>query len=106
MAWTYLLLAGLMEIAWALALKQSQQFTQLTPTLIFAVTAIASLVLLGMALKDIPIGTAYAVWTGVGAVGVAIAGIILFNDPISTLRICFIGLIIAGVIGLKATAGD
>lgn len=106
MAWTYLLLAGLMEIAWALALKQSQQFTQLTPTIIFAVTALASLILLGMALKEIPIGTAYAVWTGIGATGVAIAGMIIFNDPINATRLIFIGLIIGGVIGLKATMGE
>lgn len=104
MAWIYLAFAGLMEIAWALALKQSEQFTQLVPSVIFVITAIISMVLLGLALKDIPIGTAYAVWTGIGAAGVAIAGIILFSEPTTLIRIGFIALIIIGVIGLKATA--
>lgn len=104
MAWIYLAIAGLMEIAWALALKQSEQFTQLVPTLVFAIAAIISLVFLGLALKSIPIGTAYAVWTGIGAAGVAIAGIILFSEPSTLIRLGFIALIIIGVIGLKATA--
>ena len=106
MAWIYLIIAGLMEIVWALALKQSQQFTQLTPTIIFLISASISIIFLGLALKTIPIGTAYAVWTGIGAVGVAIAGMVLLNDPVTTIRLLFIGLIVCGVIGLKVSAGQ
>ena len=106
MAWIYLVVAGLMEIAWALALKYSQQFSQLVPTLIFVVSATISIVLLGMALKQIPIGTAYAIWTGIGAAGVAIVGMVFLNDPVTLFRILFISLIIVGVLGLKMTAGE
>ncbi|MCG8669349.1 MAG: multidrug efflux SMR transporter [Pseudomonadales bacterium] len=106
MAWIYLIIAGLMEIVWALALKQSQQFTQLTPTIVFLISASISIIFLGLALKTIPIGTAYAVWTGIGAVGVAIAGMVLLNDPVTIIRLMFIGLIVCGVIGLKVSAGQ
>ncbi|MCG8315732.1 MAG: multidrug efflux SMR transporter [Pseudomonadales bacterium] len=106
MAWFYLVVAGLMEIAWALALKYSQQFTQLIPTVIFVISATISIVLLGLALKHIPIGTAYAIWTGIGAAGVAIVGMVFLNDPVTFFRILFISLIIVGVLGLKMTAGE
>lgn len=105
MAWVYLFLAGLMEVAWAIALKYSQQFTQLIPTLIFAVTAPASVILLAYSLKGIPLGTAYSIWTGFGAAGVAILGMIFLNDPVTFFRIFFICLIITGVVGLKLSSG-
>lgn len=103
MAWTLLFLAGLFEIAWAIALKYSEGFTRLWPSVIFGVTAWLSIALLSQALKTIPIGTSYAVWTGIGAVGVAIAGIIWFGESASALRIACIALIVAGILGLRLT---
>ena len=103
MAWTLLFLAGLFEIAWAIALKYSEGFTRLWPSVIFGVTAWLSFALLSQALKTIPIGTSYAVWTGIGAVGVAIAGIIWFGESASALRIACIALIVAGILGLRLT---
>lgn len=101
MAWTYLVLAGLLEIVWAVGLKYTAGFTRLVPTLI-TVTAMAfSLGFLGLALKSIPVGTGYAVWTGIGAVGTAILGIVLFAEPATAARLACIGLIVAGLIGLK-----
>lgn len=101
MAWTYLVLAGLLEIVWAVGLKYTVGFTRLVPTVI-TVTAMAfSLGLLGLALKSIPVGTAYAVWTGIGAVGTAILGIVLFAEPATAARLACIGLIVTGLIGLK-----
>jgi quaternary ammonium compound-resistance protein SugE len=103
MAWTLLFLAGLLEVAWAIALKFSEGFTRLWPSVIFGVTAWLSFALLALALKTIPIGTSYAVWTGIGAVGVAIAGIIWFGESASPLRIACIVLIVAGILGLRLT---
>ena len=104
MAWIYLVAAGIMEIAWAVALKQSQNFSQLIPSIIFLVTAALSVILLSFALKSLPIGTAYAVWTGIGACGVAVIGIVFFGDSTSLIRIGFLLMVATGIIGLKFTA--
>ena len=104
MAWIYLCAAGIMEIAWAISLKLSQNFSQPVPTITFIISAILSIVLLSLALKTLPVGTAYAVWTGIGACGVATIGIIFLNDSASPLRIAFLLMIAGGIIGLKLTA--
>lgn len=104
MSWIYLLLAGLFEIGFAMGLKYTDGFTRLWPSLGTAVAAAISLWLLTHALRTIPVGTAYAVWTGIGAVGVATLGIVLFSDSASPARLGCIALIIAGVIGLKLTS--
>lgn len=101
MAWFYLALAGLLEVGWAVGLKYTDGFTRLWPSLWTAAAMLASLGLLGLALKDLPIGTAYAVWTGIGAVGTAIFGIVHLGDPATAARLACIGLIVAGIIGLK-----
>ncbi|NHF66744.1 DMT family transporter [Xanthomonas hortorum] len=101
MPWIYLLLAGLFEIGFAMGLKYSDGFTRLWPTVLTVSLAAISLWLLTQALKTIPVGTGYAIWTGIGAVGVTIAGIALFGDSASWPRLACIGLIVAGVIGLK-----
>jgi quaternary ammonium compound-resistance protein SugE len=101
MAWIYLLLAGAFEIVFALSLKYSQGFTRLWPSLATVAGAAASLWLLTRAMGRIPIGTAYAVWTGIGALGIATLGIVLFGESASPMRLACIGLIVAGVIGLK-----
>lgn len=101
MAWTYLLLAGLFEIGWAVGLKYTDGFSRLVPS-VLTITAMAiSLGLLGLALKTLPIGTAYAIWTGIGAVGTAALGIYLFSEPATALRLACIGVIVIGIIGLK-----
>ncbi len=101
MAWIYLILAGLFEIVWAVGLKYTDGFTRPLPTLITVSAMVVSMILLGLAVRDLPIGTAYAIWTGIGAAGAAILGIILFAEPATALRIGSVALIIAGVIGLK-----
>ncbi|KQQ73122.1 molecular chaperone [Xanthomonas sp. Leaf131] len=101
MPWIYLLLAGLFEIGFAMGLKYSDGFTRLWPTVLTITLAAISLWFLTQALKTIPVGTGYAIWTGIGAVGVTIAGIALFGDSASWSRLACIGLIVAGVIGLK-----
>lgn len=101
MPWIYLLLAGLFEIGFALGLKYSEGFTRLWPSVGTVVAAGISLWLLTQAMKQIPIGTAYAVWTGIGAMGVAVLGIVLFNDSASPARLACVALIVAGVVGLK-----
>jgi quaternary ammonium compound-resistance protein SugE len=101
MAWTYLLIAGLLEVGWAIGLKYTDGFTRLVPSILTIVSMAASLLFLGLALKTLPVGTAYAVWTGIGAVGVAILGIILFAEPANALRLGSIALIVGGIIGLK-----
>ncbi|MBA7716574.1 Guanidinium exporter [subsurface metagenome] len=101
MAWTILFVAGLMEIGWAIGLKYTGGFSRLVPSVLTLACMLASIVLLGLAVKTLPIGTAYAVWTGIGAVGTAILGIILFGDPATAARIACIGLIVAGIVGLK-----
>ena len=102
MAWIILLLAGLMEIGWAIGLKYTEGFTKLWPSVWTLGSMLASIVLLGIALKSLPVGTAYAVWTGIGTVGVAILGIVLFSEPATAVRVGCIGLIVTGIAGLKA----
>ncbi len=104
MAWMYLILAGIFEIGFAIGLKYTEGFTRLWPSVLTVVSAAISLWLLTQALKWIPVGTAYAIWTGIGAVGVATLGIVLFAESTSPLRLACIGLIVAGVIGLKLAA--
>lgn len=103
MAWLYLILAGLLEVAWALGLKYTDGFTKLTPSVLTVAAMIGSFALLAQALRVLPIGTAYAMWTGIGAVGTAILGILLFNEPRDLARIFCILLIVAGIIGLRVT---
>ncbi len=106
MAWLILLVAGICEIGWAVGLKYTEGFTRLVPSVLTAGAMIVSLVLLGIALKTLPVGTGYAVWTGIGAVGTAILGIILFGESMEPMRLASIGLIVAGIVGLKfATPG-
>ena len=101
MAWLLLLIAGLLEVGWAIGLKYTEGFTRLVPSMLTLLSMAASVGMLGLALKTLPIGTAYAVWTGIGAVGTAILGIALFGDPAGFARIACIGLIVAGIVGLK-----
>ncbi|MEW5930814.1 MAG: quaternary ammonium compound efflux SMR transporter SugE [Gemmatimonadota bacterium] len=105
MAWTYLFFAGLLEVGWAIGLKYTEGFTRLWPSVGTVAAMIASFALLSQALRTIPIGTGYAVWTGIGAVGAAALGIVLFKEPASTLRLASIGLVIAGIVGLRLSAG-
>jgi len=100
-AWIVLVLAGLAEIGWVIGLKYSQGFTRLVPSAFTVVSLAASMLLLGWAVRSLPIGTAYAVWTGIGAIGAAIAGLMLFGESGNPMRLLCIGLIIAGVVGLK-----
>ena len=101
MAWIYLTVAGLFEIAWAIGLKYTDGFTRLLPSLWTVASMILSIVLLGLALRTLPVGTAYAVWTGIGAIGTAALGIYLFGEPATVARLLCIGLILAGLVGLK-----
>ena len=101
MAWVILFFAGLMEICWAIGLKYTDGFTRLVPSVLTLAAMAISVILLAIALKTLPVGTGYAVWTGIGAVGTAILGIVLFGDPATAGRLACIGLIIAGIVGLK-----
>jgi quaternary ammonium compound-resistance protein SugE len=101
MAWTMLFIAGLLEIGWAIGLKYTDGFTKLIPTALTVGCMIASVGLLGLSLKTLPVGTAYAVWTGIGTVGTALLGIWLLGDPATMLRLACISLIVAGIVGLK-----
>lgn len=101
MSWLYLFVAGFFEICWAVGMKYSYGFTKLAPTIFTFVTMSASVFFLALAVKNLPMGTAYAVWTGIGTIGTAIAGIILFGESTSILRIICLLLIISGIIGLK-----
>jgi quaternary ammonium compound-resistance protein SugE len=101
MAWLVLAAAGLLEIGWAISLKYTEGFTRLVPSVLTLAAMAGSIILLGLALKSLPIGTAYAVWTGIGAVGTALLGIALFGEPATAARLASIGLIVAGIIGLK-----
>ena len=105
MAWTWLGLAGLFEIGWVIGLKYTDCFTRLVPSVLTALSMLASVLLLGLALKTLPVGTGYAVWTGIGTVGTAILGIVLFSEPATGLRLACIGLIVAGILGLKLASG-
>lgn len=106
MAWFILFLAGLCEIVWAVALKYAHGFTRLVPSAVSVTFMIISVVLLAWAMKQIPMGTAYAVWTGIGAVGVAALGIFLFKEPATAVRLTCICLIVAGIVGLKLFSSD
>lgn len=101
MAWTYLLIAGLLEVGWAIGLKYTEGFSRLWPSVATIAAMILSLAFLGLALKTLPVGTAYAVWTGIGAIGTVILGIVLFAEPATALRLGCVGLILAGIVGLK-----
>ncbi len=104
MSWIYLFVAGLFEIAWVIGLKYTDGFTRPLPSLATAAALIASMLLLGLAVRDLPLGTAYAVWTGIGTLGAAAFGIFLFNEPATAIRLACIGLIAAGIVGLKMTS--
>src|ERR1700756_5498253 len=101
MAWLFLIVAGLCEIAWAIGLKYTEGFTRLLPTIGTVLAMAASIGFLGLALKSLPVGTAYAVWTGIGTVGTTVLGIYLFNEPATSLRLACIGFILLGIIGLR-----
>jgi len=101
MAWIYLFVAGLFETAWAIGLKYTEGFTRLIPSVLTIASMAVSLGLLGLALKTLPLGTAYAIWTGIGTIGTALLGIMLFGESASALRLGCIGLIVAGIVGLK-----
>ncbi len=100
-AWLLLIVAGLLEVGWALGLKASEGFTRPVPTTLTVVAIIASLWLLELAARTLPIGTAYAVWSGIGAAGALIFGIVFFGEPATAARLACVGLIIAGIVGLK-----
>ncbi|PYF01147.1 quaternary ammonium compound-resistance protein SugE [Rhodopseudomonas faecalis] len=104
MAWIYLFVGGLLEIGWAIGLKYTEGFTRPLPTIGTLICMVSSVLLLGLAMKAIPVGTAYAVWAGIGAAGTAVLGIMLFGDPATALRLMCIGLIVAGIVGLKLVA--
>ncbi|MGF9691269.1 quaternary ammonium compound efflux SMR transporter SugE [Rhizobium sp. 0TCS1.26] len=104
MPWFYLLLAGILECGWAIGLKYTVGFTRLVPSVLTITCMIASIGLLGLAIRDLPVGTAYAIWTGIGTVGTVALGIALFGDPASLARLACIGLILAGIAGLKLTS--
>jgi quaternary ammonium compound-resistance protein SugE len=101
MSWLILFIAGLLEVVWAIGLKYTQGFTRFTPSVITVTAMVASVVLLSWAMKSLPVGTAYAIWTGIGAVGAAITGMVLLGESASPARLLSLGLIMAGIIGLK-----
>lgn len=101
MTWFILLIAGLLEVAWAVGLKYTEGFTRLMPSLFTAAAMAGSVFLLGLAMRHLPLGTAYAVWTGIGTVGTAIAGMVMLGEPAGALRLGCIALIVAGILGLK-----
>ncbi len=104
MKWTYLLVAGGFEVFWALGLKYSHGFTRLVPSLFTIMGMIASFYFLSLALKSLPLGTAYAIWTGIGTVGTVILGMLLFKEPMNITGVIFIGFIVIGIVGLKLTS--
>lgn len=104
MAWFILVIAGLFEVGWAIGLKYTEGFTQFWPTAGTVTAMVVSIGLLGMAMRTLPVGTAYAVWTGIGTVGTVVLGIVLFSEPATVARLACVGLILAGIVGLKLTA--
>jgi quaternary ammonium compound-resistance protein SugE len=104
MAWIVLFVAGLLEVGWAIGLKYTEGFTRLWPSVGTAVSMVLSVVLLGWAMRSLPVGTAYAVWTGIGAVGTVALGIVLFHEPATAARLACVTLIVAGILGLKLTS--
>jgi quaternary ammonium compound-resistance protein SugE len=105
MDWFYLLAAAVFEVGWAIGLKSTQGFTKFWPSVFTISAMIVSMTLLAIAVRTIPIGTGYAVWTGIGAIGTALLGILLFNEPATVWRLLFLAMILCGIVGLKATAG-
>lgn len=103
MAWVVLFIAGLLEIAWAVGLKYTEGFTRLWPSIATGIAVAGSMGLLAVAVRTLPLGTAYAIWTGIGTVGTAVLGILLFGEPATVLRLVCITLIVAGIVGLKLT---
>ncbi|HEY8356523.1 MAG TPA: quaternary ammonium compound efflux SMR transporter SugE [Ramlibacter sp.] len=103
MAWVVLAIAGLFEVGWAIGLKYTEGFTRLWPSVGTVAAMVASVLLLGWAMRSLPVGTAYAVWTGIGAIGTVILGIVLFKEPATVARLVCVGLILAGIVGLKVT---
>lgn len=101
MAWILLVVAGLLEVGWAIGLKYTEGFTRLWPSVFTLAAMVASVLLLGVAMKSLPVGTSYAIWVGVGAVGTAALGIVLFGEPATAGRLVSLGLIVAGIVGLK-----
>jgi len=106
MAWVLLFIAGVLEVAWAIGLKYTEGFTRLWPTAATVAAMVASIILLGIALRSIPVGTGYAVWVGIGATGTAIMGMYLFGESREFLRLVCLGLIVAGVVGLRLVSQD
>ena len=104
MGWDLIVLAGLFEVAWAVGLKYTDGLTRLWPTVATGVAVVVSLGLLGLSLRTLPLGTAYAIWTGIGTVGTAILGVVLFKEPATAMRLACVALIVAGIVGLKLTA--
>ena len=104
-SWLHLIIAGLLEVAWAMGLKQTEGWSRLWPSVITALLMIASFYFLSLALRTLPLGTAYAIWTGIGAVGTAMIGIFVFDEPRTAARLVCIVLIVAGIVGLKLTSG-
>lgn len=104
MAWVWLVFAGVLEVVWAVALKASDGFTRWLPNLVMAIGLAASFWFLSRAFREIPMGTAYAVWTGIGAAGVAILGMVFYGEPVSLARLGFLSLILVGIVGLKLAA--
>lgn len=106
MAWLVLFVAGLCEVGWAVGLKYTEGFTRPVPTVFTGVMLVTSMVLLAWAVKTLPLGTAYAVWTGIGAVGAVALGIVLFKEPVTLPRMICLGLIVAGILGLRLVSGE
>lgn len=106
MAWLWLVIAGLLEVAWAIGLKYTEGFTRLVPSVLTGLAIAGSMWLLAVAARSIPIGTAYGVWVGIGALGAAVLGILLFKEPVSLARGFFLALLLASIIGLKLTSGS
>ncbi|MFN3862506.1 MAG: quaternary ammonium compound efflux SMR transporter SugE [Roseateles sp.] len=104
MAWLVLVIAGLFEVGWAIGLKYTDGFSRPWPTAATVAAMVISVTLLGVAMRSVPVGTAYAVWTGIGAVGTVLLGIVLFQEPATVARLACVGLIVAGIVGLKLTA--
>jgi quaternary ammonium compound-resistance protein SugE len=105
MAWVLLIVAGLLEVVWSVGLKYTQGFTRLGPSLVVGLAIATSMWLLAVAARTLPIGTAYAVWVGIGALGAAVLGMVLFDEPVSAARLFFLGLLLVAIIGLKVTSG-
>jgi quaternary ammonium compound-resistance protein SugE len=105
MAWLLLIVAGILEAGWAIGLKYTEGFTRLWPSLLTASAIAVSMILLSFAARTIPIGTAYAVWVGIGASGAAVLGMLLLGEPVSPSRVAFLALLVASIVGLKLTAG-